>query len=123
MAGREGSAATSVGGRPELINDITSHTTVGGRAPYSRVERTELLKASRQADEVVVKPLETAVRFGADRAGPGQNVFLSPNGEVVGAVAAEARSSVPVVKLTKRERTAGPMLVDFFKKPKRSGVG
>ena len=33
------------------------------------------------------------------------------------------RSSVPVVKLTKRERTAGPMLVDFFKKPKRSGVG
>ena len=109
--------------RPELINDITSHTTVGGRAPYSRVERSELLKANRLADEVVVKPLETAVRFGADRAGPGQNVFLSPDGEVVGAVAAEARSSVPVVKLTKRERTAGPMLVDFFKKPKRSGVG
>ncbi len=33
--------------RPELINDITSHTTIGGRAPYSRAERLELVKANR----------------------------------------------------------------------------
>eukprot|EP01048_Picozoa_sp_COSAG05_P036239 COSAG05_NODE_16210_length_351_cov_0.789683_1_plen_74_part_10 len=39
--------------RPELINDITSHTTIGGRAPYSRQERVELLQANRLADGAV----------------------------------------------------------------------
>ena len=69
--------------RPELINDITSHTTMGGRAPYSRQERVELLQANRLADGVEVKPVETAVRFGANRSAPRDDVFLSPSGEVV----------------------------------------
>ena len=65
------------GVRPELINDITSHTTIGGRAPYSHAERLELVKANRLADSVVVKPMETAVRFESDRSAPREDVLLS----------------------------------------------
>jgi hypothetical protein len=68
--------------RPELINDITSHTAIGGRAPYSRIERTELLSANREADAAVVKPLETAVVFTADRAAGQQAVYISSRGDV-----------------------------------------
>jgi hypothetical protein len=68
--------------RPELINDITSHTAIGGRAPYSRIERTELLSANREADAAVVRPLETAVVFTADRAAGKQSVYISSHGDV-----------------------------------------
>ena len=78
--------------RPELINDITTHTTMGGRAPYSRSERLELVQASRQADGAVVKPVETAARFGADRSAPRADVFLSPSGLITAVLASSSRA-------------------------------
>ena len=51
--------------RPELINDITSHTSMRGRQAYSRAEVAELVTASRLADSVVARPVEKAVSFGA----------------------------------------------------------
>ena len=108
--------------RPELINDITSHTTIGGRAPYSRAERTELVQASRSADAVVVKPVETAVRFGADCSATRPQVFISPEGDVVsGSIASSARSEGSLEEQwpARRSGTAGPLLVDFFLPRKR----
>jgi hypothetical protein len=99
--------------RPELINDITTHTTVGGRAPYSRAERLELLQASRQADGAVVKPVETVARFGADRSAPREGVFLSPSGDRVGSGSARRVGSGEPGP-AKRARTSGPTLIDHF---------
>lgn len=98
--------------RPELINDITSHTTIGGRAPYSRAERLELVKANRLADGVVVKPMETAVRFESDRSAARADVFLSPAGNVL--KPSEARDRCSVERPDKRARTSGPLARDFF---------
>ena len=108
--------------RPELINDITSHTTIGGRAPYSRAERTELLQASRSADGAVVKPVETAVRFAADCSAPQQEVFLSPGGDVVTSSVASSTGidgSSGEQQPARRSGTSGPLLVDFFVPSKR----
>jgi hypothetical protein len=99
--------------RPELINDITTHTTVGGRAPYSRAERLELLQACRQADGAVVKPVETVARFGADRSAPREGVFLSPSGDRVGSGSARRVGSGEPGP-AKRARTSGPTLIDHF---------
>ena len=108
--------------RPELINDITSHTTIGGRAPYSRAERTELVQASRLADGAVVKPVETAVRYGADRSAPRPEVFLSSEGDVVScsvASSAGVDGSSEEQRPARRSGTSGPLLVDFFAPSKR----
>ena len=116
--------------RPELINDITSHTTIGGRAPYSRAERLELLKASRLADGAVVKPVETAVKFGPDRSAPRPQAFISPDGDLVAnkdaSVARDVRS-LEGQQPAKRSGTKGPTLVDFFapfkkRKPSEAGL-
>ena len=98
--------------RPELINDITSHTTIGGRAPYSRAERLELVKANRLADSVVVKPMETAVRFESDRSAPREDVLLSVEGDVL--EASVAREKCSSEQPGKRARTSGPIARDFF---------
>ena len=98
--------------RPELINDITSHTTMGGRAPYSRAERLELVRANRLADRVVVKPLETAVRFESDRSAARADVFLSSEGDVL--ETSEARDRCSREQPDKRARTSGPIARDFF---------
>jgi hypothetical protein len=46
------------------------------------LERTELLSANREADAAVVRPLETAVVFTADRAAGQQAVYISSHGDV-----------------------------------------
>ena len=71
--------------RPELINDITSHTSTQGRQSYSRAEVTMLVEASRKADAAVVRPVETAVNFGAsDRGVVREPAYVSAGGDVIG---------------------------------------
>ena len=52
------------------------------RQNWARIERTELLSANREADAAVVKSLETAVVFTADRAAGQQAVYISSRGDV-----------------------------------------
>ena len=54
--------------RPELINDITSHTSMKGRQAYSRADVAELVLASRKADAVVARPVEKAIIASSDKA-------------------------------------------------------
>eukprot|EP01043_Picozoa_sp_COSAG02_P041451 COSAG02_NODE_3438_length_6743_cov_12.416616_3_plen_83_part_00 len=42
-----------------------------------------MVRASRLADGAVVKPVETAVKFGPDRSAPRTQTFISPDGDVV----------------------------------------
>jgi len=69
--------------RPELLNDITSHTAMQGRAGYSRQETTELIEASRAADKAISTPLEKAVHFGNDRSSQRGPVGIGSDGTVV----------------------------------------
>jgi hypothetical protein len=66
--------------RPELINDITSHTSVRGRQPYSRADVAELVSASRKADAVVARPVEKAIASGSDGS---VAVYVGGDGAVV----------------------------------------
>ena len=83
----------------------------------SRAERLELLKASRLADGAVVKPVETAVKFGPDRSAPRPQAFISPDGDLVAnkdaSVARDVRS-LEGQQPAKRSGTKGPTLVDCF---------
>jgi hypothetical protein len=58
--GREAMLRLS-GARPETINDVTSHTTTAGRAPYSRLEHDDALAAHRAADAAKAKPVERMI--------------------------------------------------------------
>ena len=78
--------------RPELINDITSHTSIRGRQAYSRAEVAELVTASRLADSVVARPVEKAVSFGADRSVPRGAVYVDSEGSVLGGSVVEKGS-------------------------------
>lgn len=72
--------------RPELINDITSHTSMRGRQAYSRADVAELVHASRQADAAVARPVEKAVAFGQDRSAPRDAIYVDAGGSVLGGV-------------------------------------
>ena len=78
--------------------------------------------ASRLADGAVVKPVETAVRYGADRSAPRPEVFLSSEGDVVScsvASSAGVDGSSEEQRPARRSGTSGPLLVDFFAPSKR----
>ena len=72
------------------------------------------------ADGAVVKPVETAVRFGTDRSAPRPETFLSPSGDVVAQEVASAARGVGFDEETQtagRSRTESPvLLVDFFQR-------
>ena len=73
--GRE-NAWRKTGARPELLNDMTTHTSMLGRQAYSRAEQEEVLIADRKAESVVVQPVETVVRFEADRSSDRRPVYV-----------------------------------------------
>ena len=64
------------GARPELLNDMTTHTSMLGRQAYSRAEQEEVLIADRKAESVVVQPVETVVWFEADRSSDRRPVYV-----------------------------------------------
>ena len=101
-----------------MLNDITSHTTIGGRAPYSRAERQELLQASRDADNATVKPVETAVRFESDRSMPRDDVFISSTGDVVPVDSSRVDITESEKRPAKRVKAKGLTMIDFFFKKK-----
>ena len=83
--------------RPELINDITSHTSMKGRQAYSRAEVAELVFASRKADAVVARPVEKVMDPGVSRS---KGVYVSGDGSVLaeraGKVPTQAGSETPL---------------------------
>jgi hypothetical protein len=70
-----------------VINDITSHTTTAGRQPYSRMQITDLVQASRKADQAVVKTLESVVTFGSNRGAKRAHVYTGVSGAVAAGTA------------------------------------
>jgi hypothetical protein len=92
-----------------VINDITSHTTTAGRQPYSRLQITELVQASRKADQAVVVVVETAVTFGSDRGAKREHAYASESGVVTAGSAVSQES----------DRSGGPpqkKLREYFTK-------
>ena len=78
----------------------------------ARLPRPSVETDPRLADRVVVKPLETAVRFESDRSAARADVFLSSEGDVL--ETSEARDRCSREQPDKRARTSGPIARDFF---------
>ncbi len=110
--------------RPELINDITSHTSMKGRQAYSRADVAELVSASRKADAVVARPVEKAIVSSS----PSGAVYVGADGASLAGLAPEGgreseggASSASVVDApAQRKRALGQLsIMDALSKRKK----
>eukprot|EP01048_Picozoa_sp_COSAG05_P010695 COSAG05_NODE_957_length_6426_cov_16.557768_8_plen_266_part_00 len=77
--GRE-NALRHVGTRPELLNDLSTHTSMQGRQSYSEMEVDEIVEADEMADIASFQPVKTVLRpneFGQDRSVRREPIYLS----------------------------------------------